>query len=261
MRILMAAVLELALATICQLSVARAATDCEAVYHAVADAKTFPTPKSKAQYLRDNAQDCKGTGIYESRLAYFYVQSGELDEAVRVLKEGLSTPNSFHRELKYSLADIDVTRGELGRAFENGMKLKDEYSDWYGGYMLLAKVTLMQGQFAESVRYGSQANKLSPNSSTYLGLAIAYHQLQEDKEAVEAGLKAIELDPTVLRSGVGMNETIYSLVRLTRYKDAAELIKNRMMNDAAWQKDPTFIKAYEYVRGKVPGEFVAMRNR
>jgi tetratricopeptide (TPR) repeat protein len=255
MRVSALLVLELAVVMTSQTAMAKTATDCEAVFQAVTDAKAFPTPESKVQYLRERGRDCKGTGIYESRLAYFYVQAGNLDEAVKVLNQGLSTANEYHKELKYSLADIYVTRGQLDRAFASATQLKDEYRDWYGGYMLLAKITLMQGKFAESVKYGTQANERAPSSSTYLGLAIAHHQLKEDEQAVAAGLKAIELDPTVLRSGVGMNETIYSLVRLTRYKDAAELVKNRMMNDGAWKADPTFVKAYDYLRTKAPAEF------
>jgi hypothetical protein len=55
-----------------------------------------------------------------------------------------------------------------------------------------------------------------------------------------------------------MNETIYSLVRLNRQKDAAELVKTRMANDRAWRGDPTFVKAFEYLHAKLPEAFAGV---
>jgi tetratricopeptide (TPR) repeat protein len=254
MRVAALIVVEVALVMMSETAAAKPA-DCEALFQAVTDARAFPTPASKLQHLRERGGHCRGTGMYESRLAYLYVQMGKTDEAVKILNDGLSTPNAHHKELKFALVNIEVARGQLDKAFENATRVKREYPDWFGGYVLLAKISLMQGRFAESIQYGTAANKLSPNPSTYLGLAIAYHQLDHDEQAVKAGLEAIRLDPTVLRAGAGINETIYSLVRLKRYSDAAELVKTRMMNDNAWRKDPVFVKVYEDLRTLVPGEF------
>ncbi len=232
-----------------------ATSDCEAIYQAVTDAKAFPAPEKKIQHLLYRGRSCRGTGIYESRLAYFYVQAGDLDAAVKVLNQGLSTPNDYQKELKYSLADIDVAKGDLDKGFRNATRLKDEYPDWFGGYVLLAKVTLMQRRFAESIQYGTEANKRSPNASTFLGLAIAHHQLDQDEQAIAAGLEAIERDPKVVAAGAGMNEMIYSYVRLNRYPQALDLLEARIRHDAAWRNDPVFVKAYDYLRAKLPAEF------
>lgn len=249
------------MATVAGAAGSKAAVDCEAIYQAVTDSTAFPTSQSKIRHLSEQGQGCRGTGLYESRLAYFYVESGKIDEAARVLNQGLSTRNDYHKQLKYSLADLDVTRGRLDQALRNATALKTEYPDWFGGYMLLAKITLMQRRFAESIQYGMEANKREPNSSVYLGLAIAHHQLDQDEQAVEAGLKAIEMDPLVVKSGAGVDETIYSLVRLNRPQDAIALAKARMKNDSAWRTDPVFVKAYEYLRQRAPGEFVGAAGR
>ena len=238
-----------------------ATADCEAIYQAVTDAKAFPAPEKKIQHLLYRGRSCRGTGIYESRLAYFYVQTRELDAAVKVLNQGLSTPNDYHKELKYSLADIDVAKGDLDKGFQNATRLKDEYPDWFGGYVLLAKVTLMQRRFAESIQYGTEANKRSPNASTFLGLAIAHHQLDQDEQAIAAGLEAIERDPKVVAAGAGMNEMIYSYVRLNRYPQAMDLLKARIRHDAAWRNDPVFVKAYDYLRAKLPEQFDGISAR
>src|SRR5689334_11740835 len=165
MRVAVLLALQLAVIIMSETANAKTATDCEAVYQAVTDEHAFPTPESKIRYLRDRGRDCKGTGIYESRLAYFYVAAGNTDEAVKVLNEGLATANSYHKELKYSLADIDVSKGQLDSALGKAAQLQQEYRDWFGGYMLAAKITLMQGKFAESIKHGTEANKRSPTSS------------------------------------------------------------------------------------------------
>jgi hypothetical protein len=76
--------------------------------------------------MRDQGKGCKGTGLYESRLAFFHGQSGKMDKAAKVLNEGF---------------------GEASTCIG------------YGGYVLLAKITLMQRRFAcaRKLPYGTPA--------------------------------------------------------------------------------------------------------
>lgn len=225
-------------------------TRCEGLYQSVMDSKRFPNSESKIKYLRDNGRSCEGTGIYESRLAYFYVDAKRFSDAEKTIRDGLSKPNPYHKQLKYSLVDIDVLQGRLDVAFSKAIRLQQEHEDWYGGYLLLSKITLMQRRFEESIQYAIESNKRSPEAGAYLGMTIAYHQLGKDEQAVESIYMAIKLDVSVVSKAPGMDEAIYSLVRLTRYQEAATLAETRIKNDGDWTKDKTFVKAVNYLKTK-----------
>lgn len=221
---------------------------CSLYFEEIKDDQRFPTIESKLKFFLAHKEKCGGTGLYDSRLSYLYAQIGDIPSAREALKKGLSTKNEYHTSLKYSMVDLWVQEGELDKAYQAAKQLVAEHGDWHGGYMLLAKITLMQQKFSESINYGKKANSLEPSAGVYVGQTIAYHQLDQHEEAVSAMMEAIKLDSRVLGSNSGTNEAIYSLVSLNNLKGASEMAHGRMLSDPHWDEDTTFIKAVNYLR-------------
>jgi tetratricopeptide (TPR) repeat protein len=222
---------------------------CEDIFHFAKESQKLSSNESRLKYLLDNGKECEGTGLYESRLGYFYVEMQRYSDAEKVLNAGLSKPNEYHKQLKLSLIDIDVLKGHFDSAFAKAIKLQQEYSDWYASYFLLMRITLLQGRFEDAIRYAMESNKRqAPDAGMYLSMTIAYHQLGKDELAVDSFHNAAKLDPSVLSKVSGTDEVIYSLVRLTRYQEAAAIAETRIKNDLAWKEDADFLKAVNYLK-------------
>lgn len=222
--------------------------DCDKIFEEIKNDQLFPTMESKLRYFASFEQSCGGSGLYDSRLSFLYAQVGDIPAARAALEKGLSTDNEYHTSLKYSLADLWVQEGDLEKANKLAENLIVDHADWYGGYMLLAKINLMQQNFEQSVQYGIKANSIEPTAGVFVGLAIAYHQLDQDQLAIDAMMEAIKLDSRVLASKSGTNEAIYSLVNLDNLQGASEMAYGRILSDAHWREDPTFVKAVAYLK-------------
>jgi tetratricopeptide (TPR) repeat protein len=150
--------------------------------------------------------------------------------------------------LQFGLADIDIARGKFDAAQSKAKAITTGYPDWYGGFRLLAKLMLIQKRFQESIQFGLEANKREPEAGVFIGLAIAYYQIDKPKESVDAVYNAIKLDKGVLKNPAGINEAVYSLADLKRDDDARSLAKLRMEADPRWRDDPTFIRVARHLR-------------
>jgi tetratricopeptide (TPR) repeat protein len=225
-------------------------TDCESFYQEMMSNSKHSTPESKIQSLLQQEKKCSGTGLYESRLSYFYGMTGNYKMAKAILEKGLAFKNEYHQQLKYSLVDLLVQQGDMKAAYIDALKLRDEYPEWQASHMLLAKIALMEKKYAESVVHGIKANSLLPTASVCVGLVMAYHQLDKHHEAVLAMRGAISLDKSVKRSSSGMNEAIYSAVELGDTQAAIQLVAERQEADKQWEHDPVFVKAVRYLHDK-----------
>lgn len=197
--------------------------------------------------LESHRSECVGTGIFESRLSALYFEGGRYDEAEKLLLEGLRRPNPYHKILRFSLADIDIARGNYEGAKAKARDLVKDYPAWEGGYRMGAKAALMQKNFKESIEYGLAANRIAPEAGVFLGLAIAYHQLDMHGEAVNAAYEGIKLNPKVVGKAAGINEAIYSLVQLKREDDARKLARARIDADPNWRSDAALVRAIQYL--------------
>ncbi|HUL91206.1 MAG TPA: hypothetical protein VLV56_02560 [Burkholderiales bacterium] len=221
---------------------------CERLWSQASSTLVSQGVAAATKALESQSKACEGTGIFESRLATLYFQAKRYDDAEKLLTRALSRPTQYQKELRFGLGDLDVERANYQGAEAKGRGLVQDYPNWHGGYRLLAKTFLVQKKFKESIENGLAANRLTPESGVYLGLAMAYYQLDMLKETVAAVSEARKLDPRVVGRPAGINEAIYSLVQMGREDEARDLAQARVSADPNWRTDATLVRAIQHLQ-------------
>lgn len=219
---------------------------CEQAYREAMNSPKLITAESRIKHLKQFESQCAGSGLYESRLSYFYVENNDYLNAKLVLLRGLEKKNEYHNSLKFSLIDLLVKQGRLEEALADAHQLQQEYPDWYGSFVLLVKITFLQKKYDDSIRYSEKVIALNPSADVYSTMGVALHRIGKHELAINAISHAIEIKPALLAQSFGTNELIYSLSNLQRDDEAKKYILKRIKLDGDWKNDKEFVKAVEY---------------
>jgi tetratricopeptide (TPR) repeat protein len=225
--------------------------DCEAEFvQVMEDVSRYPDLQSKIKRMEAMAQ-CKGTGIYESRLGEFYTQAGRYTEARDVIRSGLSRKSGYEKNLRLGLSGVDFHQGNLSLAEDEARALIKNYPEWAGGYGALAEVQLVQQHFQDGIENLERANVLEPSSGAYTLLTMAYYKMNRPRDAAVAMQKALRLDRDALKHTQAVCATAYSLVALGHLPEAEELLVKHLTVQPGAANDPTYQAATALVKKKI----------
>ena len=203
----------------------------------------FPDLPSKISRMEALASQCRGTGIYESRLGTFYSEAGRLEDARKLLLSGLTHNTAYSKELRLGLFYVDFRQEKMTDAEKQASSLLSDFPTWAGSYNAIAQVQLLQGRFQEAVQNLEHANQLEADAGTYALLTMAYYKLGRPKDAVVAMQHALRLNRSLVGHTQAVCATVYSLVALGYIAEADDLLTKHLRVKPEAASDPTFIAA------------------
>lgn len=191
--------------------------------------------KQKIQKVEEKlSKTCEGTGQYEGGLAKLYSLSGNNDKALKILNTAIENKLPYEKELKLGYFDVLIRQEALNEANSYANKLISEYPNWYGGYISLGQLKLINEEYAEAVKYLTKSNEINELPSAYILLVIAYFNLEDYRQSAISMQKAIKLDMDSLSHTQAVCAASYSLLELGYQAEAKDLlIKHLKVNPTA----------------------------
>lgn len=222
-------------------SIAQNSLECEQAYELAISGK-FPTADEAIAFLERFQEKCAKNLIFQSRLAALYFIYGRVDEAEKLIQEGLSI-DPTHKELLFSLGDIRLKQRDLDAVVAIASRIIEFHPEACSGYYLMQLGLIYAGRYEESIPYGREAMKREEMPAFWLNESVACFQTGRYEQCAQSAYHAIQLDPKVLENRWGMNEAIYALGNLGRDDEALKLALRRKEATENWQDDPVFMKA------------------
>lgn len=200
------------------------------------------------------APKCANSGLYEVRLAALQSVAGRYDEAEKTARAGLALDTPYKKELLSALAAVALNRGQVADALKQYQALISSYPDYFGGYCGTGAVMLIERKFSDAVHYLNEAARYAQNPICYRHLTIAYHQLHQNQEAVEAFDKAYRLNSDVVGDKGAIDAVARSLIVLGNYRAADGAIKLLLKANPAAGADPEIQQAEQIIQQKLQQE-------
>lgn len=211
------------------------ADTCEAEWSQV---EALPGFADQLVRWRALAPKCARSGLYEVRLAGLLTETSRYDEAREAVRSGLDLDTPYRKELLGARAAISLNTMQLADAQKQYQTLIASYPDYFDGYCGMGALMLMERKFREAVDYLNQAARHQQSWIIYRHLTIAYAQLHQHKEAVDAFDKAYRLNPSVVGDKDAIHAAARSLMFLGNYRAADGAIKLLLHANPAAGADP-----------------------
>lgn len=210
--------------------------DCEVEFGKILNqGDPFDVTGKIQQLEKQLSESCAGTGTYEGGLAKLYSLSGNNEKALRILNAAITNKLPHEKELKLGYFDVLFRQEKLAAAGDYANKLIKEFPDWYGGYISLGQVKLVNEEYVEATKYLTKSIELQEVPSAYILLVIAYFNLSDYRQSALSMQKAVRLDIDSLSHTQAVCAASYSLVELGHKVEAKDLlVKHLKVNpDAA----------------------------
>lgn len=227
------------------------ANTCDAEWTQVQALPHFPDQLARWQAL---APKCAGSGLYEVRLTGLLTVTGRYDEARQAVRGGLALNTAYKKELLGADAAISLNTMQLADAQKQYQALIASYPDYFDGYCGMGALMLMERKFPQAVDYLNRAAQHQQSWIIYRHLTIAYAQLHQHQQAVEAFDKAYRLNPKVVGDKDAIHAAARSLMFLGNYR-AAEGAINLLLNaNPAAGADPQIQQTERIIQQKLREE-------
>ena len=190
---------------------------CDGEWSQVQTLPHFPDQLARWQALGPR---CAKTGLYEVRLAGLLTLVGRYNEARDAVHTGLALDTPYKKQLLSARAAIALNTLQFADAQKQYQALITTYPDYFDGYCGMGALMLMERKFPEAVQYLNEAAQHQQNWVIYCHLTIAYAQLHQHQQAVEAFDKAYRLNPNVVGDKDSIHAAIRSLMFLGNYRAA-----------------------------------------
>lgn len=197
------------------------------------------------------APKCAKSGLYEVRLAALQTIAGRYDEAEKTAGAGLELGTSYKKELLSAMAAVALNRGQLADALKQYQALISSFPDYFDGYCGTGAVMLIERKFSDAVHYLNEAARHAQNPIIYRHLTIAYAQLHQHQQAVEAFDKAYRLNPNVVGDKDSIHAAARSLMFLGNYRAADGAIKLLLKANPAAGSDPEVQQSERIIQEKL----------
>jgi tetratricopeptide (TPR) repeat protein len=214
---------------------------CEQAYQRAISGE-FVSSEEAIAFLENFQGKCRTDLLFQSRLAALYFVVGRVDDAERLIQDGLRL-DPTHEKLLFSLGDVRLKQRQLDSVVAIASKIIEHHPDSHGGYYLMQLGLIYAGRYEESISFGREAILRAELPALWLNEAVACFQIERFEQCVVAAYCAIQLDPTVLQERWGINEAIYALAKQGMEDEALELALRRKQVTPNWQDDPVFVKA------------------
>lgn len=200
------------------------------------------------------APTCAKSGLYEVRLAALQTVAGRYDEARETARAGLALNTSYKKQLLSAIAAVALNQGHLEDAQKQYQALIASYPDYFDGYCGTGAIMLIERRFSEAVRYLNEAAQHAQNPIIYRHLTIAYHQLHQHQQAVEAYDKAYRLNHDIVRDKDATHAAARALMFLGNYRAADGAVKLLLEANPAAGADPEIQQTQQIIRQKLQEE-------
>jgi tetratricopeptide (TPR) repeat protein len=177
--------------------------------------------------------------------------AGRYDEAEKTARAGLALDTSYKKELLSAMAAVALNRGQWGDALKQYQALISSYPDYFDGYCGTGAVMLIERKFSDAVRYLNEAARHAQNPIIYRHLTIAYAQLHQHQQAVEAFDRAYRLNPNVVGDKDAIHAAARSLMFLGNYRAADGAIKLLLKANPAAGSDPEVQQSERIIQEKL----------
>jgi tetratricopeptide (TPR) repeat protein len=164
----------------------------------------------------------------------------------------LNTP--YKKELLGADAAITLNMMQLDKAQQQYQALIDSYPDYFDGYCGMGAVMLERRKFAEALDYLNQAARHGQSWIIYRHLTVAYAQLHQDEQAVQALDKAYRLHPQIVGDKDAMKAGARSLISLRNYRAADGTIKLLLRANPPAGADPEIQQTEQIIQQNLRDE-------
>ena len=217
---------------------ARPARNVDTCDTELSQVQALPNRTDQLARWRQLAPKCAKSGLYEVRLAELLTLTGRYEEATQAVRDGLALDTPYRKELLGARAAISLNMLHLANAQKQYQALIASYPDYFDGYCGMGALMLMERKFPEAVDYLNQAARHGQSWLIYRHLTIAYAQLHQDQQAVDAFDKAYRSNPRVVGDKDAIHAAIRSLMFLGNYRAADGAVKMLLKANPAAGADP-----------------------
>ena len=222
--------------------------DCDVEFQKILNqGDSFDVRGKILQVEKRLADSCKDTGMYEGRLAELYSLSGDNENALKILDAAISKNLAYEKELRLGYFDILFRQEKFIDAESYADKLVMDYPSWYGGYISIGKIKLINAEYTEAIRYFTESNKLNEMPSAYILLVIAYFNIENYRQSALSMQKAIKLDIDSLSHTQAVCAAAYSLVDLGHKAEAKDLLKKHLSVNPSAKNKPEYQEAVSII--------------
>ena len=198
----------------------------------------LPNRTDQIARWRHLAPKCAKSGLYEVRLTGLLTVTGQYEEATEAVRGGLALDTPYRKDLLGARAAISLSKLQLADAQKQYQALIASYPDYFEGYCGMGALMVMERKFPEAVDYLNQAARHGQVWIIYRHLTIAYAQLHQNQQAVDAFDKAFRLNPGVVGDKDAIHSAIRSLMFLGNYRAADGAVKMLLKANPAAGADP-----------------------
>ena len=221
--------------------------DCNAEFAKILNQGDSFDIKGKIHNLEELADACKGTGKYEGGLAKLYSLSGNNEKALKILGAAIENKLPYEKELKLGYFDALFRREMLNDADNYAIKLISEYPDWYGGYLSLGQVKLVNEEYADAIKNLKKSIELNEVPSAHILLVIAYFNIEDYRQSAISMQKAIKLDIDSLTHTQAICAASYSLLELGYKAEAKDLLVKHLRVNPDAESSPEYKRALSII--------------
>ena len=197
----------------------------------------------RAKALEQQGQSCIGKGIYDIRLAILYMDAGDLNNADRIAKQGISRNSPYQPNLHQVLAETTLRRGQVDTAYKMAEDIEKKNPAYVPILGFLGELDSKKQRWALVLARSQKWNAIDHSALSLLAMASALHQLDRHEECVATVYKALSIDPARIAKTGGVLEAVFSLGVLKRNEEAAELLKRHIRANPNWAQDPSMVNA------------------
>jgi tetratricopeptide (TPR) repeat protein len=215
---------------------------------------------------RDIAPACKGTGVYEARLAIALAMADNFVDGKATLASVKVTDKTYAYlpelaalviELMEGAQTADRDRGNPRALIPVRTKLQryvQKYPSVAEGFGLLGNTQTLTDQHAEAVKSLARALTLSRNKQDkfgiYRNLTISYSELGQYEQAFNAAGEAYELNAAVTSDEYFVYAFAKAQAGLGRFVQAQTTIKSLVAKNSEVTASPDFKRTVEFILAK-----------
>jgi len=123
--------------------------------------------------------------------------------------------------------------------------------DYFYGYREMGETKLNVRKYLEAVRYLNEAAQYAQAPIIYRNLTIAYHQLHQNQQAVEAFDRAYRLNPHIVGDKDASHAAARALMFVGNYRAADGAIKLLLEANPAAGADPEIMESQRIIQAEL----------
>jgi len=226
------------------LTYAKDLNKCKQLYINILKNSSLNTWCEKIDAWKTNKVYCVERGSYEYYLADAYEQSGNRNEARRILLKAVSNSNKKYRQwILFELASLEFNLHKLNSCINHVNILIREFSRWVGGYAIKASCELEKRNYKSAIENFERSNSIEKTSGAYEELTLAYYSLKKYRESLNAFNQSAKMNIEIFRKKDFVLCAVYSAFRLKEYYEAENLLDKLKQNIPNIIHDPDYQKA------------------